>query len=364
MNALFPFGFPFPTAFYLTLYVVTLVLHVLCMNYVIAGAGWLAFAGLFPGARRRDASPLSQTIRDWLPFALGAAITAGVAPLLFVQILYQEPFYTANLLLSHRWMAILPVLIVGFYLLYLLKSRIAADWSARSRLLAGLVAFACFAFTGYSWAENHLLSLGGKEVWAPFYESGSLFHFEKGMHGRIGVFLFGSLPTLALLAGWQLRHAGEHGKAEPDAGEVRRVAGIAIVGLVMTGLMALAWRHASGEESRAALTGALAGPWLLAGLAGAALQGLLWAVTWKTGRFRASFLWLATACWIVTVLGMNVVREAVRISHLDLPALYPRHAKVFEVPGFTVFLVFAVVAGAILFVALRAVRRDLRKASG
>jgi hypothetical protein len=129
----------------------------------------------------------------------------------------------------------------------------------------------------------------------------------------------------------------------------------------MTGLMALAWRHAAAETTRAAVSGPMAGPWLWAGLAGAGVQGLLWVVMWRGGRFRTAFLWLATACWVVTVLGMNVVREAVRISHLDLPALYPRHAKVFEVPGFTVFLVFAVVAGAILFVALRAVRRDLSK---
>ncbi|MCU0726205.1 MAG: hypothetical protein MUE73_10505, partial [Planctomycetes bacterium] len=200
MDAIFPLGFPLPTSFYMVLYVVTLVLHVLCMNYVIAGAGYLAFACLFPGgAKRRCNSPLAETIRDWLPFALGAAITAGVAPLLFVQILYKEPFYTANLLLSHRWMAILPVLITGFYLLYLLKSRAIEGWHPRTRILAGIGAFLCFAFTGYSWSENHLLALAGQETWSSFYEAGRLFHMEGELHPRLMVFLSGSIPTLCLL---------------------------------------------------------------------------------------------------------------------------------------------------------------------
>ena len=46
--------------------------------------------------------PLAAPLRDWLPFVLSAAITAGIAPLLFVQILYQRAFYTANLLLFNR----------------------------------------------------------------------------------------------------------------------------------------------------------------------------------------------------------------------------------------------------------------------
>src|SRR5262245_22520401 len=119
MDTVFPFGFPRATAFYLTLYVATLVIHVVFMNYVLAGSAYLAW---FTLAHRRDdlaqdaRDPLAFPLRDWMPFLLSAAITAGIAPLLFLQILYQRPFYTANLLLFNRWMAILPVLIVAFYL--------------------------------------------------------------------------------------------------------------------------------------------------------------------------------------------------------------------------------------------------------
>ena len=67
-----------------------------------------------------------KVVRDWLPAVLGLAITTGIAPLLFVQILYKRQFYTANLLLFNRFMLLLPALIVAYYMLYLVKSHALA----------------------------------------------------------------------------------------------------------------------------------------------------------------------------------------------------------------------------------------------
>ena len=118
MNQMFPFGFEDHLSFYLVVYVVTLVVHVFLMAYVLAGSLWLAWATLFPGTESppRTKQPMARILRDWMPFALSGAITAGVAPLLFVQILYAKQFYTANLLLGWRWMVVIPVLVLAFYL--------------------------------------------------------------------------------------------------------------------------------------------------------------------------------------------------------------------------------------------------------
>ncbi len=97
----------------LVLYVATLALHAAFVGYVVAPAPRTA---LRPPRRR-----VAEIVRDRLPFMLGCGITAGVAPLLFVQLLYQQRFYTANLLLGPRWLAVVPALIVGFYALYLAK---------------------------------------------------------------------------------------------------------------------------------------------------------------------------------------------------------------------------------------------------
>ena len=90
------------TAFYLAVYIVTLVIHLVFMNYVLAGSAYLSTRTLL---LQHPRDPLADMLRDWLPFALSGAITAGVAPLLFIQVLYKKQFYTANLLLFGRWMA-------------------------------------------------------------------------------------------------------------------------------------------------------------------------------------------------------------------------------------------------------------------
>ncbi|HEY2760898.1 MAG TPA: hypothetical protein VGI75_09145, partial [Pirellulales bacterium] len=95
MDQVFPFGLPWPTELYTTLYVLTFALHQALMHYVLAGSLYVAWTLAFPGtgAISRSQRPIAAALRDWMPFALGAAITAGVAPLLFVQILYQREFY-------------------------------------------------------------------------------------------------------------------------------------------------------------------------------------------------------------------------------------------------------------------------------
>ncbi len=55
----------------------------------------------------------------FLPFSLSMAMTLGIAPLLFVQVLYGNFFYTANILMGYVWLGLLVLTIVNFYLLYL-----------------------------------------------------------------------------------------------------------------------------------------------------------------------------------------------------------------------------------------------------
>lgn len=361
MSTLFPFSFPLPTAFYLVLYVVTLVVHVLLMNYVLAGSlyvGWVSV--MTGGGRQRQRSAMALMIRDWMPFAIGAAITAGVAPLLFVQILYPRSFYTANLLLSHRWMSILPVLIVGFYLTYVLKSRMIGRWRAPVRALVGVGAFACFAFTAYTWTENHLLSLAGHPRWAQLYEAGSIFYFNPPIVPRLGAWFIGALPTMAILVGWQLRRAKQRGE-EVASSEPRRAAILAIVGLVLAGACWEGYRFLDAAQGEAAvqqaMQTAMARPFLYLAGAGAALQVIAWALIGLRGRFATGPLIAASIGCVGTLLGMAVLREAIRIGSMDFAALYERHAAAWGVGGLPVFLLFFVVnAGAVLYVIRTIVR--------
>ena len=70
---------------WLALYLLTFALHAVFVSYVAAGTVYALMAAL-----RGSADPIAARTRDWLPFMLGAGITAGVGPLLFLQLLYQR----------------------------------------------------------------------------------------------------------------------------------------------------------------------------------------------------------------------------------------------------------------------------------
>ncbi len=233
MESFFPFSVPAPTLFYLMLYVLTLAVHFVFMNYVFAGTFYVAVVGVgqADAALARLHNPIGAMLRDWLPFAFSGVITAGVAPLLFVQVLYKQQFYTANLLLFHRWMAVVPALIVAFYLLYLLKSTSISDWPAGWRSAVGVGALVAIGFTGYSWSENHLLSLD-EGRWVSFYEDRQWFYHHSALLPRVGMWLAGAVPTMMAIVCWQLRSAERRG-LRIFSSEVRVACVWALAGLVL-----------------------------------------------------------------------------------------------------------------------------------
>src|SRR5262245_17685394 len=175
MTGTFPFGFPTETAKYLALYVLTFALHQSLMHYVLAGSAFVALAMMFPGrgdVPRADRPP-AAVLRDWMPFMFSAAITAGVAPLLFVQILYQREFYSANLLLAWRWVIVIPVLIVGFYFLYVSKSFAISRWMWLLRTGLTVATALMFVFVGFCWTANFLLGISEAQ-WPEVYISGRM----------------------------------------------------------------------------------------------------------------------------------------------------------------------------------------------
>jgi len=69
---------------------------------------------------------MNQAILAFLPFTLSMGVTLGIAPLLFVQVLYGNFFYTANVLIAGWWLLIIPLIIANMYLFYLARNRLAS----------------------------------------------------------------------------------------------------------------------------------------------------------------------------------------------------------------------------------------------
>ncbi|MGN6105271.1 MAG: hypothetical protein ACTHU0_09225, partial [Kofleriaceae bacterium] len=273
------------TSLWLALYLITFALHVVFISYVVAGTGY----ALVQALRRAD-EPLAAQIRDRLPFMLGCGITAGVAPLLFLQLLYQRRFYTANLLLGPRWGAVVPALIAGFYALYLAKAAIRPRW----RRAALATALGCFGFVAWSWTELHLL-MQDEPAWRAMYAAGTRLYAEAGVAPRLLLWL-GAMPTLfATVAVWWT--AGE---------QRRRLAALALAGRAISAAAA-GWLIAQG----AGIEGAAQG-WFYVLCAALAVELGAWLWIWRAPDAAGAFV--ATAAGSAALLAGVVVREAPRLA--------------------------------------------------
>jgi hypothetical protein len=368
MQTLFPFGFPWPTAMYLTLFIVTAAIYMVFMHYVLAGAIVLSLGYMAPGARRRiEAGTAGQgrsglglllkVIRDWLPAVLGLAITAGVAPLLFLQILYKHEFYTANLLLSNRFMLLLPALIVAYYMLYLLKSQTLAGNGAMARGLASFLAFVCFFYTAWAWTENHVLSLH-HELWRSQYTSSGWVFRDAEIWPRLGFWLTTAFPTLAVALGWQLHWGREiHDPISVNLAS-RRLRGLAILGLATSVAEAWLWQLWLEPAARATVLSLLAGPYAVLALLGMVVQTGCWLLVKSGTDMNARRLTIISAAAAITITSSLVVREARRLAAIDITTLFDAHRQAARVGGMGVFLTFFAVNAGVISACVWIVKRS------
>ncbi len=272
-----PWPFDNPSGGVLALYVATLALHAAFVSYVVAGSAYALVR----------ADVVADDVRSRLPFMLGCGITAGVAPLLFVQLLHQHRFYTAHLLQGPRALAIVPALIAGFYGLYLAKS------SPRWRRIALAAALACFAFVAWSWSELHELMQADPE-WATFYAAGDRFYASSQLAPRL-VVLFGAMATqFAAIAAWFVI-------------ERRVLARIAIGGRIVSIAGAIwLWRAGFHVEGPARA-------WLYLLAAAVAID----TAAWLFAARRELALTIATGAGVAALLAATVVREAPRVALIE-----------------------------------------------
>jgi hypothetical protein len=122
--ALDPTAIPAPPWLIHFLLVFTFILHALFMNLALGGTILAAVSQLFAG---RDEGghrvALAERLMGINTYAISLAITTGIAPLLFVQLLYQQYFYTATILIGWIWLLFLVMLTLGYYAAYAYKFR-------------------------------------------------------------------------------------------------------------------------------------------------------------------------------------------------------------------------------------------------
>ncbi|MDR1141026.1 MAG: hypothetical protein LBL62_04980 [Planctomycetaceae bacterium] len=109
-------GMPAPFWFVQFFKVVGFVLHLIPMGIWFAG---LPVAVLCAFCNCQHSRRYAQRMFGQFPIIMALGINFGIVPLLFLQTTYYKSFYTATILTAWHWIAIIPILIVGYYAIYL-----------------------------------------------------------------------------------------------------------------------------------------------------------------------------------------------------------------------------------------------------
>ncbi len=191
-----PMPLPAPYWLFKILLVLTFLLHILAMNIVLGGSLITAVAK-FLSKRNELYLKLSNEIGSQIPNFLAATITLGIAPLLFVQVIYGQYFYTSSIIIGYPWFLVIILLMIGYYLFYYTHFKmkkitsIYLTWA----MMAGFLILLIIAFI-YS---NNLTLMLTPEKWLQKYQadpSGLNLNWDE--NSLIPRFLHFSIGALAI----------------------------------------------------------------------------------------------------------------------------------------------------------------------
>jgi hypothetical protein len=146
------------------LLLLTFLLHLLAMNCLVGGS-MIAVVSRFRTAsslHRRLGSDLAAR----MPSFLAATITLGIAPLLFVQVLYGQFFYTSSVLIAWPWFSVIILLTLAYYGSYAVAFRATENRSVTRWI--GVASLLLLLLIGFIYTNNFTLMLT-PETWRAKY---------------------------------------------------------------------------------------------------------------------------------------------------------------------------------------------------
>jgi hypothetical protein len=307
-----PAALPAPAWLFHGLLLLTFYAHVLVMN-VTLGTSLIGAVHTLWGDRKDDRTACLRTVLSRiLPTSVSFAITTGVAPLLFVQVLYGQLFYPATILIGWAWLAVPGLLILGYAAVYVLKRSRAR----RARVPWASLAAGCFLAVALIHVTANVLQLTPAR-WAGVATGGASALAEATLVPRLLHFLLGALAVggmaLAVVA-----------RGTPDGDWLGRLG-------VRWALVATAIQMAAGfwflfslptDILRALLAGRAPATPLLAAAMGLGFLTLILLARLERPAQQAALLHGTTASLLLTILTMVMLRDAVRDLYLApvLPA--------------------------------------------
>ncbi len=157
---------PIPFLWFDILLVATFIIHILLMNIVL-GTAFISFVTL---CQKQDLALPKQWSKH-LPTLLALTINCGVAPLLFVQVVYGSFNYVASVLMGGLWLSMIALLLGAYYGLYVYKLKFSSLAAWRKPML--IFSFICLLCLAFLFSTNATLMLRPEQWLAYFSKQGS-----------------------------------------------------------------------------------------------------------------------------------------------------------------------------------------------
>jgi hypothetical protein len=295
MNNLPDYHFlPAPLWLIVVLHVLTLTLHFIAMNFLLGGLIIVLFASI----KDKWNHPAVQRFVRLFPVAMAATVTIGVAPLLFVQLVYPIQIYSAAIVSAWFFLGIILAVIIAYYFLY--AGTFAQSGSSR---IPALLTVALIALLYVSFEYSNVFSMAERpDLYAALYagnQSGIQFNPSIGQWiWRWLHMLFGAVTVGGFFVGL----IGRDYDRTWDIG--RKVFLWGMVGSIIIGFVYLL----AMLDIIKAFMNSPAVWWLTA------------SIVLSLGSLHFFFkqrFWIAGTMLFVSMLGMVSIRHYVRLFHLE-----------------------------------------------
>ncbi|HRI05017.1 MAG TPA: hypothetical protein PLL77_14870 [Pyrinomonadaceae bacterium] len=190
-----PIPLPAPVWLFKVLHIATLMLHFIAVQMMLGGLTMATLWNIF-GKRDSEMRAVSNSMVKKLPTVMIYVINFGVPPLLFAQVLYGQALYTSSVVMGAYWIAVIFLLIAGYFLLY--KAADRADEN-KSWWWMGLTSLVLLAYIARIYSTNMTLMLRPEE-WVSLYQQsgGSGTVLPHGDPTVLPRFLFMTIGSLGL----------------------------------------------------------------------------------------------------------------------------------------------------------------------
>ncbi|QTA91155.1 hypothetical protein [Desulfonema magnum] len=173
-----PDAIPVPWGWFKFFLILTFMLHILFMN-IMVGGGFIAFFNYLKRDSGISTDSLERDMSRKLTFIIAFTVNFGVAPLLFLQVLYGHFMYVSSLLMGVWWLSVVGLLIIAYYSAYFYKFKFDAKAGGTRGYFIGATVL-ILLFVGFLFTNNMSMMLTPAS-WVSYFQNphGTLLNLSE-----------------------------------------------------------------------------------------------------------------------------------------------------------------------------------------